>query len=216
VLKAFKYRIYPSERQIVLLNKHFCAARFVYNLALETKQTAYAGHRVNLSCFDLMKQLPGLRKECVWLKEVNCQSLQQEIRHLDSAFTRFFKGQANFPKYKKKSNRGSYNIPQFVSLKNNMLVIPKFREGIRVVAYRPIKGAIKQATISKTPTGKYFVSILCETGEHNKPVTPISEGNTVGIDLGIKSLAVMSDGNIIENPKFLKISLGRLKYTQRR
>ena len=102
MFKANKYRIYPNEIQKVLLNKHLGASRFIFNLALETKTTAYKSNGVNLSCFDLIKQLPDLKKECEWLKEINSQSLQAPIRNLDNAFTRFFKGQGNFPKYKSK------------------------------------------------------------------------------------------------------------------
>ena len=133
MLKAFKFKLNTTKAQSILLNKHIGASRFVYNLALETKQTAYAGYRVNLNCFDLIKQLPELKKECEWLKEINSQSLQQPIRNLDNAFTRFFKGQGNFPKFKKKSNGGSFNIPQNVYLENGKLIIPKFKKGIDIV-----------------------------------------------------------------------------------
>ena len=216
MLKAFKYRLYPTPEQSDLLNKHIGASRFVYNLALETKQMAWAGNRVNLNCFDLIKQLPELKKECEWLKEVNSQSLQQPIRNLDNAFTRFFKGQGNFPKFKKKSNGGRFNIPQSVSIKDGKLVIPKFKKGIDITLHRPIKGEIRQATITKTPTGKYFVSILCETGEEIKPKVEIEESTSVGVDLGIKTFAVTSDGEFFENPKFLRESLSKLKYLQRK
>ncbi len=216
MLKAFKYRLMPTKDQSILLNKHIGASRFVYNLALETKQTAYVGYKVNLNCFDLIKQLPDLKKECEWLKEINSQSLQQPIRNLDNAFTRFFKGQGNFPNFKKKSNGGSFNIPQNISLKDGKLIIPKFKKGINIVLHRPIKGEIRQATISKTPTGKYFVSILCETGEINKPKAKIKENTTVGIDLGIKTFLVTSDGECFDNPKFLRNTLSKLKYVQRK
>ena len=216
MLKAFKFKLNPTKAQSILLNKHIGASRFVYNLALETKQTAYAGYRVNLNCFDLIKQLPELKKECEWLKEINSQSLQQPIRNLDNAFTRFFKGQGNFPNFKKKSNGGSFNIPQNVSLENGQLIIPKFKKGIDVVLHRPIKGTIRQATISRTPTGKYFVSILCETGETNKPKAKIEENTSVGIDLGIKTFLVTSDGEYFDNPKFLRNSISKLKYVQRK
>lgn len=165
MLKAFKYRLSSSNAQAVLINKHIGSCRFVYNLALETKQTAYAGNRVSLSCFDLIKQLPDLKKQCDWLKEINSQSLQQSIVNLDTAFTKFFKAQGDFPKFKKKVRGQSFSIPQNVSLENSKLVIPKFKGGIKVVLHRPVKGTIRQATISRTPTGKYFVSILAETGE---------------------------------------------------
>lgn len=214
MLKAFKYRLYPTPEQSVLLNKHIGSSRFVYNLALECKQMAWAGNRVNLNCFDLIKQLPDLKKECEWLKEINSQSLQQPIRNLDNAFTRFFKGQGNFPKFKKKSSGGSFNVPQNVSLENGKLVIPKFKKGIDIVLHRPIKGEIRQATISRTPTGKYFVSILCETGDNVKTKTTIKENTSVGIDLGIKTFLVTSDGEYFENPKFLRQTLSKLKYVQ--
>lgn len=216
MLKAFKYRLLPNESQKVLLNKHIGASRFVYNLALECKQMAWAGNRVNLSCFALHGQLKDLKAECEWLKEINSQSLQQSITNLDKAYTAFFKGQNSFPNFKKKSNGGSFNIPQNVILENGKLIIPKFKKGIDIVLHRPIKGEIRQATISRTPTGKYFVSILCETGEPIKPKTVVKESTTVGIDLGIKTYIVSSDGKEFDNPKFLRKAQNRLKYVQRK
>ena len=216
MLKAFKYRLKPNQKQSVLLNKHIGASRFIYNLALECKQMAWSGNKVNLSCFDLIKQLPELKKECEWLKEINSQSLQKPIINLDNTFARFFKRQGGFPKFKKKLSSGSFNIPQNVSLKGNKLIIPKFKKGINIVLHRPIKGEIRQATISVTPTGKYFVSILCETGEELKPKKAIKESTTVGIDLGIKTFLVSSGGECFDNPKFLRKSLSKLKYIQRK
>lgn len=216
MLKAFKYRLIPTASQAALINKHIGSCRFVYNLALEVKQSAYAGNRVNLSCFDLIKQLPDLKKECTWLKDINSQSLQQAIVNLDSAFTRFFKGQGDFPNFKKKSAKQSFQIPQNVTVERNRLVIPKFKEGIEIVLHRPTKGTIKQATISRTPTGKYFVSILGDTGEAAKKPNPVKENTTVGIDLGIKSFIITSNGKAYDNPKFLKQSLARLKFVHRK
>ena len=216
VLKAFRYRISPTSEQEILINKHIGSVRFVYNLALETKSAAWAGNRVSLNCFDLIKQLPDLKEECTWLKEINSQSLQQPIRNLDNAFTRFFKGQGSFPKFKKKSNGGSFNIPQNVTLEGEKLIIPKFKKGIDIVLHRPIKGEIRQATISRTPTGKYFVSILCETGEAIKAKAKIKEDTTIGIDLGIKTYLVSSDGKEYDNPKFLRKAQSRLKFVQRK
>ena len=216
MLKAFKYRLSPTKEQSILLNKHIGASRFVFNLALECKQMAWAGNKVNLSCFALHSQLKGLKTECEWLKEINSQSLQQSITNLDKAYTAFFKGQNSFPNFKKKSIGGSFNIPQNVSLEDDKLVIPKFKKGIDIVLHRPIKGEIRQATISRTPTGKYFVSILCETGETIKPKALIKESTTVGIDLGIKTYIVSSDGKEFDNPKFLRKAQSKLKYVQRK
>jgi putative transposase len=164
----------------------------------------------------LHNQLKDLKTECEWLKEINSQSLQQSITNLDKAYTAFFKGQSSFPKFKKKSDGGSFNIPQNVLLKNGKLVIPKFKKGIDIILHRPIKGEIRQATISKTPTGKYFVSILCETGEAIKTKAKIRESTTVGIDLGVKTFIVASDGKEFDNPKFLRKAQSKLKYVQRK
>lgn len=218
MLKTFRYRLNPTEDQIILLNKHIGASRFIYNLALETKQMAYIGNKHNLSCFELSSQLIGLKEELPWLREVNSQSLQQSITNLDKAYTSFFKGQNSFPRFKKKSGNGSFNIPQRVKLNSGKLIIPKFtkKNGIDIVLHRPLKGEIRQATISKTPTGKYFASILCETGEKNKVKPKISEETTIGIDLGIKDLAITSNGEVFGSPRYLKEAQSKLKYTQRK
>ena len=217
ILKAFKYRLMPTSQQAVLIDKHIGAVRFVYNLALETKQIAYAGNQVNLSCFDLIKQLPELKKECDWLKEINSQSLQASITNLDTAYTNFFKGQSDFPKFKSKNkSTKSFNIPQSIELKDEKLIIPKFKKGIDIIQHRIFEGKIKQATISKTPTGKYFVSILVETEDNLVPTKPITKENTVGVDLGIKDFLITSDGKKVSNPKHLKKSLSKLKYIQKK
>jgi len=216
VLKAFKYRIMPTRAQAELINKHIGSCRFVYNLALETKQRAYAGNRVNLSCFDLAKQLPGLKEECAWLKEINSQSLQQSIINMDTAFTKFFKGQTDFPKFKRKDARQSFNVPQNVLLEDGKLSIPKFKEGIKIIQHRAISGEIRQATISRTPMGKYFASILVDNKKELPNKKAIKEATTIGIDLGIKSFLITSAGKAFDNPAFLKRSLSKLKYTQRK
>jgi putative transposase len=215
MFKAFKYRIFPTEPQKELIAKHIGHSRYVYNLALETKNAAYISAKHNYSAFDLVKQLPELKKECPWLKEVNSQSLQQAIQNMDIAFKKFFKG-AGFPKFKKKSNKGSFSIPQNVIVENDLLIIPKFKEGIKMSLHRPTKGTVKSATISVTPTGKYFVSILCDTKEELPTKAPIKENTTIGIDLGIKDFAITSEGEVFENPKYLRKTQSKLKYVQRK
>lgn len=216
MLKAYKYLIKPNNIQADLINKHIGSVRFLYNIALETKRIAYASKQVSLSRYDLQKQLVDLKNECAWLKEINSQSLQVALMNLDAAYLKFFKGQNSFPKFKKKSNGGSFNIPQNVLLEDSKLIIPKFKEGIDIVLHRPIKGTIKQATISRNSTGKYFVSILCETREATKPKAKIKENTTVGIDLGIKSFVVVSNGKEYDNPKFLREAQNKLKFLQRK
>ena len=216
MFKSLKYRLYPTNSQKELISKHIGSSRFVYNLALETKTTAYLGNKHNFSPFDLIKQLPDLKKECEWLKDVNSQSLQQSIQNMDIAFKKFFKG-SGFPKYKSK-HRGnkSFAIPQNVSVKDNRLIIPKFKEGIEIILHRSINGKIKSATISITPTGKYFVSILTDTNTQVPDKYIITKENTIGIDLGIKNFAITSEGELFENPKNLRKIQSKLKYAQRK
>lgn len=216
MLKGMKYRLYPTNSQKELISKHIGSSRFVYNLALETKNTAYLGSKHNFSPFDLIKQLPDLKKECEWLKEVNSQSLQQSIHNMDIAFKKFFKG-SGFPKFKSKhKGKQSFSIPQNVKVEDDLLIIPKFKEGIEIVLHREIKGTIKSATISVTPTGKYFVSILVDTNTEIPTKAPINESTTIGIDLGIKDFLVTSEGEVFDNPKNLRKAQSKLKYVQRK
>ncbi len=215
MLKSFKYRISPTNEQKLLLDKHFGCVRFVYNLALECKQMAYAGNKISLSYNELSAQLTDLKKECEWLGEVNSQCLQMALRNLDNSFQNFFKGRASFPNFKKKSNKQSFQLPQSVAVdfKNNCIDLPKFKEPIKAILHRKFKGDIKTVTISKTPTNKYFVSILVDN--HIELPKPIKSNNAVGIDLGIKTFAVCSDGTEYANPKHLRKAMVKLKWMQR-
>lgn len=219
MLRAYKYRIYPTDTQKVLIDKHIGSCRFVYNLALETKNYAYISQRKSLSCIDLINQLPDLKKECGWLKDVDSQALQQAIIDLDKAFTAFFKHGSKFPNFKSKkkgnqSFRSSHGEKIF--LKDTKITLPKFKEGIEIVQERKFNGKIKNATVSRTPTGKYFVSILVDTFMKTPKLKEITENTTIGIDLGIKHYIVTSEGKEYANPKHLKTSIDRLKVLQRR
>ena len=220
VVKAFKYRIYPTKPQEVLLSKHFGCVRFIYNWGLERKIKAYSETKKSISKYTLAMDLPKLRKseETKWLSEVNSQSLQQSLIHLDKAFTRFFKEKKGFPKFKSKHDQHqSFSIPQDtkVSFDANRVFIPKFREGIKCKFSRTFKGKIKTSTVSRTPTGKYFISILVETEDTIPNKAPIDENKAVGVDLGIKTFATLSDGTEIQNPKYLNKALKKLKRLQR-
>lgn len=215
MLKAFRYRIYPDSDQKDFLHRHIGACRFIYNLALETKISAYSSG-ISLSRYDLQVQLKDLKKECAWLKEVNSQSLLTELMHLDGAYLKFFKGLTKFPSFKKKTGSGSFQCPQNVVIEENKIWLPKFKTGIQIKVHRMYEGEARTVTIIKTPTNKYFASILVQD---NKPIPnkkDITENTTVGIDMGIKTFAVLSDGTQYENHKFLKKSLGRLKILQKR
>lgn len=218
MLKAYKYRLIPTKQQAALINKHTGSCRFVYNLALEVKNYAYTTQRINLSCFDLLNQLPELKKECEWLNEVDSQALQQSIINLDKAFTQFFKGHAAFPKFKNKLTSQSFRNPHGnrAFIKNNRLFQPKFiKQGIRIIIDRNFDGDIKSTTISRTSTGKYFVSILVDNKIELPKSKKVAESTTIGIDLGIKSFIVTSEGVKINNPKHLQKSLSHLKFLSR-
>ena len=218
MLRSYKYRLYPTPEQSVRIDKHIGACRFVYNLALETKNVAYTCAKKNLTAFDLINQLPELKKECEWLKEVDSQALQQSIHDLDAAFSMFFKGKAKFPNFKSKHiGAKSFRNPHGakVRIENGLVKQPKFRDGIKIVQDRPIVGQIKSSTISRTLTGKYFVSILVETGKDNPKPKAVKENTAIGIDLGLKSFIVTSEGETVDNPKHMRNSIRRLKYLQR-
>ncbi len=218
--RAYRYRLYPNEEQKVLIAKHLGSCRFIYNYALDKKVRAYQTDKTNLSRFDIQADLPNMKKseEYCWLKEVNSLSLQASLANLDSAYTKFFREHKGFPRFKsKKDSKQSFSIPQNtrVDFENGRIFIPKFKGGIKTKFHRTFEGIVKSSTISRTATGKYFVSILVEVNEPDVPMKPICENKTVGIDLGIKTFAVLSDGTEIPNPKHLKQSLDKVKKLQR-
>jgi putative transposase len=220
VLKAYKYRLYPNKSQIEQIEKQFGACRFVYNWALEQKIKHYEQHKKSLSCFAVTNQLAILKKqdEYKWLNEGNSQALQMAIRNLDNAFTRFFREKTGFPKWKSKKNPvQSFQIPQSHSIdfENNIIKIPKIKE-IKAKLSRKFEGTLKTATISRTPTGKYYISILVEDGKELPEKEPFTDDTTIGVDVGIKDFAVLSNGEKIDNPKYLKNSLQKLKVLSKR
>ena len=213
IKKSFKYRIYPTEEQKVLLSKHFGSKRFVWNHFLDLRKKVYLENKTNLTYYDNSKSLTELKKQedFVWLKEVNSQSIQYALRDLEVAYTNFFSKKGKFPRFKSKKDKQTFRIPQSTEYKNEQLWIPKFKQTIKVKEDRPLSGEILFSTISKSPSGRYFVSITCET-----EYTPYEKNNNqVGVDLGIKELAICSDGKIYPNIKNTKKYEKRLSYEQK-
>lgn len=213
IQKTYKFQIYPTEQQKVLLIKHFGACRFIHNHFLNLRKEKYDSEKTSLNYFDTSKLLTELKKqeEYSWLTEINSQSLQYTLRNLDKAYKFFFNKTHKFPKFKSKKNKQSYGIPQYVHIRNNKLCVRKFMGGIKINIYREIQGKIKHCIISKTTTGKYYVSLHCET--KHEPL--LKTDSQIGIDTGIKDLAILSDGIRYQNPKFLKRNKKKLKYQQR-
>ena len=211
--KSYKFKIAPDNEQKELLSKHFGATRFVFNRYLNIRKETYLEEKKSLNYYDNANDLTVLKKDeqFVWLKEINSQSLQSSLRNLDTAYNKFFRKQTKFPRFKSKVDKQSFTIPQSVSIEDGKLQIPKFKKGIEINIHREIKGKVLFATISKSATGKYYVSITCEV-----EYTPFEKTNTkVGIDTGIKDLAILSDGKVYGNIKTLKTNLKKLKYNQR-
>ena len=213
--KAYKFRLSPTEEQSVLLSKHFGCARFVYNHFLKEKQDHYLLNKKTKNFNNCCKSLTELKskEEYNWLKEVNSQAIQASLHNLENAYQAFFAKRSKFPKFKsKKSNYDSFHVPQSVKLlKNNKVQIPKFKEGIQFIKHREIKGKICSASISRTPTGKYYISILTE----QEPAKYLEKtGKSIGIDLGIKDFAITSEGAKYTNPKFLYKFQRKLKTAQ--
>ena len=219
MLRAYKYRIYPTEQK-VLFAKTFGCCRFVYNWALNLKIEAYKLEKKSVAYKEVQNRMVNeLKKENQWLTEVNSQALLNSIRNLDTAYKNFFRDThaVGFPRFKSRKNRQSFQSPQHCSVDfgKGTVSIPKAKD-IPAVLHRRFKGTVKTVTVSMTPSGKYFASVLVDTAIQELPVSPIQGDTALGIDLGIKSLAVCSDGRTFDNPKNLQHSLDRLALLQKR
>ena len=195
-LKAYKVRLYPNEEQKVFFAKSFGCCRFIWNKMLSDKIKYYEKTKKTL------RQYPAqYKKEFEWLKEVDSLALSRVERNLHQAYQSFFKQGTGFPKFKKKGVRDSYttnNQKGTVAVTGNSVKLPKIGH-IKAVIDRPIVGLIKSATISKTATDKYYVSLLVET-----VVEPLPKTNSnIGIDLGLTDFITLSNSTKVANPKFL-------------
>ena len=213
VYKTYKFRLEPNAEQRVLLSKHFGSVRFVYNHFLSERKRQYDETHKSDNYYEQAKKLTELKNdsEHIWLKEINSQTLQHALRHLETAYVNFFRGNAKFPNFKSKKARNSFSVPQFVELKEGKVYFPKFKEGIKMRQHRPLHGKIKSATISLTTTGKYYVSLLTE--QMYEPMT--KTGKNVGVDLGIKDFVITSDGKTHKNNRYTKKYQRRLAIAQK-
>jgi len=221
MLKAFKYRIYPNQEQSISLSKHFGCCRYIYNEGLATKIKSYEETGKSPTCNNLTTGMLKNLKDDIehsWLKEVYSQCLQMSLRNLDNAFTRFFREKKGFPKFKSKHKSiQSCQFPQNVKIDfdNKRTIFPKIG-GIKTIFSRKFEGKVKTCTISKTSTNKYYVSILVDNLVELPKKVNVEEQSTIGIDLGIKDFCILSNGEKVKNPKYLKKSIGRIKVLQRR
>lgn len=214
---AYKFRIYPNKSQEEQIQKTFGCCRYVYNHYLALRKAKYEVDKSNMNYYECAKELTLLKKENKWLKEVDSTALQQSLRNLDAAFQNFFRRVKNkekpgYPKFKSKKNRHkSYRTTQ-VKVLDNKIQLPKLGL-VKCKITRQVKGRILSATISQNPSGKYFVSLCCtDVDVESLPST----GCVVGIDMGLKSFAITSDGIECPNPKYFAKSQKKLAKLQRR
>lgn len=210
ITKTYKYKLRLTKAQEATVDQWIGTCRCVYNLALETKMYAWKSGRVNLSKFDLMKQLPELKKDNEWIKDVPSQTIQDVIERMDTAYQSFFKG-GGFPKFAK---RDFYNSILFKSVKvdtHNRVILPKIGS-VKFICSRPLKGELRTATILRE-NNQYFISIVTKQEEVDMLLAP--SDNQVGVDMGISFWVSLSDGTLIENPRHTEKYEKQLRVAQR-
>lgn len=217
MLRAYKYRIYPNKQQQVQIAKTFGCCRFVYNQTLAYRKERYEKEKKSISKFDCNNYCNReLKVMYEWLREVDKFALTNAIYNMDSAYQKFFKEHAGYPKFKSKhgshksytTNYTNGNIT--VDFEHGKIKLPKLKT-IKVKLHRKFTGQIKSATISQTPSNKYYISVLVDTEYKKIPYTE----KKVGIDLGIKDLCVTSEGKKYHNCCILKRYEKKLSRLQR-
>ena len=230
MLRAVKIRLYPNKTQEQTLNKVLGCYRFVYNQMLALKQNAYDKDKSNLGLCELSKFFHGelLKKdEYSWLKEQNTKVMKQAIRQMLSAYDGFFKLGKGFPKFKSKHDNNSALFPceaisksnsfetKHISLTKSLKHIKFYCSNLYFERLQKYKDNIKSATLSKTKSGKFYLSVLISMNEEEFKQFRHTN-NKVGIDLGVKDFIITSDGEVFENKHFFKKSENRIKKLQRR
>jgi putative transposase len=215
--RAYKYKIKPTFKQQEQLNKAFGCTRFIYNWGLDKKTKAWQENKKQISYFELAKELTILKKTegYEWLKDVSNESLQQSLRCLDNAYTQFFKAKKGFPRFKSKKHSrdvSKYILAVYFDFNNWKVKIPKCG-WVKLCKNKTFDTNYKLGTltVSKDKCGEFWCSIIVEDNKPLKSKAKISEETSVGIDLGIKDYAILSDGTKYTNPKFLENGQNKLK-----
>ena len=218
--KAYKFRIYPNKTQEELIQKTFGCTRFVYNYYLAKRKKTYEQSKQTLNYYTCCADLTQLKKSLIWLRDVDSTALQASLKVLDDAFQCFFRRlksgeKPGYPKFKsKRENRKSYKsklVGKNIQVLDEHIKLPKLGK-VRCCVSRDVRGRILSATISQNPSGKYFVSVLYTDVE----IEPLEKtGGVVGVDLGLKELAITSDGQLFANPKHFTKSQKKLAKLQR-
>lgn len=217
-LKAYKFRLYPTEEQEIFFAKSFGCVRKVYNLMLNDRMKAYEETKKNPSKKMKFPTPAKYKEEFSFLKEVDSLALANAQLNLDKAYKNFFRDKSvGFPRFKSKKNPvQSYttnNQKGTVALIDNKFIkIPKLKSLVKIKLHRQPKGMIKSATISRHSSGKYYISLLCKEEIIELPKT----NSAIGIDLGITDFAILSNGQKIDNNRFTSKMEKKLKREQRK
>lgn len=211
--KAYKYRIYPTSEQEILLAKSFGCARWFWNYALNLCQETYKNTGKGLSRGYIQGLLPALKKEFEWLKDPYSQCLQVVALNLSTAYKNFFDKMAMLPRFKSKHGRQSISYPQNVKFDGDKISLPKIGL-VHCRLHRTFEGTIKTVTVSRHPDGKHFVSVLVDDGNANPE--PIPADKAIGIDVGLTHFAITSDGSKFDNPKYFVKRQRNLKKKQQK
>lgn len=217
--QAVKVRLYPTTEQQNTLAQHFGCSRWWWNHALNLCIETYQATGKGLSQSALNAFLPELKRqeETKWLSECYSQVLQATTLNLVAAYRNFFQGKARYPGFKARKNRQSIQYPQSVKIVDSCLKFPGRVGLVKAKIHRPIEGTIKTVTVSMTPSGKYFASVLTEIGGDDPPIS--ADGKVAGIDLGLKDFAIVNDGvktSKYANPKHLAKHERNLKRKQQK
>ena len=185
-----------------MLANYFGSVRFVYNHFLAKRKEQYEQTRKSSNYYEQAKELTAMKKTEAfsWLKEINSQTLQHALRHLETAYVNFFKGRTRFPRFHSKKHGGSFAVPQYFKVEGNRIFIPKFKGGIRFAKSQDVLGELRNMTVSVTPGGKYYVCIMAHVEVGDLEKTNLS----VGIDLGLKDFVITSNGDRYSSNKFIK------------
>jgi putative transposase len=216
--KAYRYRALPTASQEDLFRQYAGARRWTYNWALARRKQHYAATGTSLSVRDLCAELTVLKRrpETTWLREMNAQMLQQAVRDLDKAFGAFFARRARFPRFRsRRRDRPSFRFPQRLRLDGATLIVPKIGP-LRLVLHRPLDGVLKSATIKQDATGAWYVTLVVQFELPDTPLPLPQPEQVVGIDLGLKDLAVLSDARRVPAPKHYRRAERKLKRLQKR
>ena len=216
--KAYKFRIYPNAEQKVMFSQTFGCTRMVYNYYLEKRIKVYEEEKKTFSYTKCANDLTRLKKEKEFLSDVDSISLQQALRHLDIAFQNFSRDKkVGFPKFKSRKNKKSYTtvcVNNNIKLENGNITLPKIGK-IKVKQHRniPDNYILKSVTVSQTPSGKYYASILFE---YENQVLQTELQKFLGLDFSMHELYVDSNGNCPEFPRYYRLSEKKLKKEQRK